>query len=130
MIGLDTGALIDVFKQNISLKKILDETDESFVSTIINYQELLFGLDFDNPGHAEEEKVYSLFFEHLPLLPLTSLAAKKAAMLFRELQKKGMGVGRFDSMIGGILLEHGVKKIITRNARHFERIKELEVISY
>lgn len=39
-------------------------------------------------------------------------------------------IGRFDSMIAGILLANGVDKIITKNVKHFEKIKGLRVISY
>ena len=130
MIGLDTGALIDLLRQNSALKKVIEDTEESLASTIINYQELMFGLDFDNPNHVEEEKTYSALFQNVHLLPFTLLAAKNASILFRALQKKGMDIGRFDSMIAGIFLEQGVTKIITRNTKHFQRMKEIEVLSY
>ena len=130
MIGLDTGALIDLLKENHALKKVIEGSEEPLASTIINYQELMFGLDFDNPKHVEEEKTYSAFFQNVYFFSLTPVATKTASILFRELQKKGMDIGRFDSMIAGIFLEQGVTKIITRNTKHFQRMKEIEVLSY
>lgn len=130
MIGLDTGALIDLLKENDALKNVIEGSEEQLASTIINYQELMFGLDFDNPKHIEEEKTYAAFFENIHFFSLTPVAAKNASILFRELQKKGMDIGRFDSMIAGIFLEQGITKILTRNVKHFQRMKEIQVLSY
>lgn len=90
----------------------------------------MFGLDFDNPWHAVEEHTYYRLFETIPLLSLTTNSSKKAAQLFKGLQKKGLDVGRFDSMIAAIFLENGITKIITANEKHFKRMKEFEVLSY
>jgi len=130
MIGLDTGAIIDIMKENNKLKNILEKQDEPLASTIVNYQELVFGLDFNKREHKDEEKYYDELFENIFLLNLTKDSAKKASRLFKELQRGGKEIGRFDCMIAGILMQNKVSKIITKNAKHFERIKGIEVISY
>lgn len=130
MIGLDTRTIIDISKSNPDIKLILGKIDEPLVSTIINYQELMFGLDFDKKEHKEEGKYYEEFFDNIFLLSLTKESSKKASEIFRGLQKKGADVGRFDSMIAGILLQNGIRKIITRNVKHFSKIKEIELITY
>ena len=130
MIGLDTTAIIDIFKEDQGIKKVIERLEEPLASTIINYQEIIFGLDFDKAEHKDEEKYYDEFFENIFLLPLDKESAKKASRIFRALQKKGADIGRFDSMISGILLQNGIKKIITRNTKHFSRIKDIEAIGY
>lgn len=130
MIGLDTSAIIDISKSNPDIKLVLDKIEEPLASTIVNYQELMFGLDFEKKEHKEESKYYDEFFDNIFLFSLTKESAKKASEIFKELQKKGADVGRFDSMIASILLKNGIRKIITRNVKHFSKIKEIEIIIY
>lgn len=130
MIALDTTALIDIFKENKDIKKVLEGLNGSFASTIINYQELMFGLDFSKSEHKLEEEFYDNFFNDIFLYNLDADSAKSASAIFSELEEKGFNIGRFDSMIAAILLKNNIKKIITRNVKHFSKIKGLEVIGY
>ena len=130
MIGLDTGAVMDIVKGSISLKKKIEDINEPLSSTIMNYQEIMFGFDFSKDNHLEEEKIYDEFFDSIHLISFTRESSKKAARLFKAFQQNGKDIGKFDCIIAGILLENGINKIITKNARHFERIKGIEVISY
>ena len=130
MIGLDTTAIIDFFKEDKSLKKILDQNEETLASTIINHQEIMFGLDITDKKHMGEKVDYNQFFEELVLFPHSIKSSTKSAEIFWQLKKKGMEIGKLDCMIAGILLANGVNKIITRKVGHFKTIKDLEVISY
>ncbi len=130
MIGLDTRTIIDILKENPDVKLVIDKIEEPLASTIINYQEIMFGLDFNRKEHEQESKQYELFFDTIFLLAHTRESAQRAALLFKELEKQGKDIGRFDSMIAAVLLQNGVRKIITRNVKHFSRIKGLEVIDY
>jgi predicted nucleic acid-binding protein len=130
MICLDTNAIIDFYKEDKNLKELLDSLDDVFVTTIINYQEIKFGINPDNVKHKKEEEFYDNLFDNLILLDLDKNSAKKSSEVFWKLVKKGKIIGKFDSIIAGILIANGVDKIITRNAKHFENIKELKVINY
>jgi|SRR3989344_1150449 len=130
MIGLDTTAIIDLFKEDKKLKEVIESLEETFTSTIINYQELFFGLNPDNEQHKKEGEYYDQFFDNVTLFEHNINSAKKSSEIFWKLSKDGATTGRFDSMIAGILIANGVNKIITRNVKHFENIKELEVIGY
>ncbi|MBI4210782.1 MAG: type II toxin-antitoxin system VapC family toxin [Candidatus Diapherotrites archaeon] len=130
MIGLDSTIIIDLFRGDMMAREAIANADEPLASTIINYQELMFGLDLDKKEHKEEGEFYDRLFDGIFLLDMTKQSAKKAAGVMKELQKTGVEAGRFDSMIAAILLESGVKRIMTRNARHFAKIKSLEVIRY
>ena len=130
MIGVDTTALIDLFKNEESLIAILEELDEKIFLNNIAYLELMFGLDFDNPKHKREEEYYNNLFNSFPVLPLDSASCKKASMILSELKKKGRIIEMFDCVIAGIYLSKGVNKIITRNKKHFDNMSGIEVLSY
>lgn len=130
MIALDTTAIVDFFKGDPKIMKLLENLDEPLSSTIINYQEIMFGLDLENPHHLEEEKYYDLFFNSIFTFHLDEESSKKATKIDWKLKKKGISSGRFDSIIAGIITKNGVNKIITRNVKHFDKIEGLKVISY
>ena len=130
MIALDTTAIIDIFKGDEDIKKLLLKLKEELITTLINYQEIMFGLDLANSRYQEEEVYYDEFFQDTNILVHNLESAKKGAEIYWQLKHGGKTIERFDCMIAGILLTHGVYRIITRNIKHFENIKELEIISY
>ncbi|MBS3083651.1 type II toxin-antitoxin system VapC family toxin [Candidatus Pacearchaeota archaeon] len=97
MIGIDTTALIDLYKENDDLIKLLSGLTEPICTTVINSLEINFGL---------------------------------SSTIFFELSSKGILIGKFDCMIAGTLLSNGIDTIITKNKKHFEKIKGLKVLSY
>lgn len=130
MIGIDTTAIIDIFKGDESIKGFLENNTEPLAATILNYLELFFGLDPENPKHSKEGEYYRELFKNLYHLNLSQGACEKAASLNWELRKKGTPIGQFDCIIAGVLIVNGVKKILTRNVKHYANIKELKVVSY
>lgn len=130
MICLDTTAIIDIFKGNKELKVLLEETNGPLATTRINYLEIMFGLNFDNSVHKKEESYYDEFFKEILILEIDNSSSKKASSIFWNLKNKGKIIGKFDCVIAGILLSKGFNKIITKNIKHFENIKELKVRGY
>ena len=130
MIGLDTTALIDLYRGDESLKKVLSSVYEDLSTSILNYQEIFFGIDQSADKYSEEIDFYDNLFSNMNILSFNIFSSKKASQIFWNLNKSGADVGRFDSMIAGIFLANGVNKIITRNAKHFNRIHGIEVLSY
>ena len=63
----------------------------------------------------------------VPCLPLGRRAGLRAGALHHELRSAGREIGMRDSMQAAICLEAGVP-LVTRNVRHFERVKGLEVV--
>ena len=127
MIGLDTTAVIDLFKGVDAVKQVLSKTGEPLCATRVTYLELMFGID--PRRHKEEEQFYDAFFSTIYALELDASACKQAGRIFQELKQKGRTVGEFDCVIAGILLNNGIKKIITRNKKHFENTG-LTVVHY
>jgi len=130
MIGLDTDAIIDIFKKEPKILKLIESINEDICSTIINYQEIMFGLDLKNIIHKTEEGFYDKFFEGIFLFLLDNSSSKKSADIFWSLKKQGKIIGKSDCIIAGILLANGVNKMITRNVKHFKNINGLKIISY
>lgn len=52
------------------------------------------------------------------------------AKIFDRLDAKSKTIDDNDILIAGIMISNGIKKIITKNRKHFERIQGIEVLSY
>lgn len=130
MIGIDTSAIIDIFKGSASIKEILLGINEPLIVTEISYLELMFGLDIKNLKYKKEEKYYDEFFQSFLTLNLNDKACKKASEIFWDLKKKGKAIEQFDCIIAGIFLSNGIDKIISKNIKHFSNIIGLKVVPY
>lgn len=130
MIGLDTSAVIDIFRGEEKIKQFFDDNKEPLAISMMSYLELFFGLDHTNPKHKEESKYYNEFFKGMHNLDLSKDACETASKIFWNLKKEGKSIEQFDCVIAAIFITNGINKILTRNSKHFEYIKELEVISY
>lgn len=130
MIGMDTTAIIDLFNGDTKLISLLNSTNEDICATLINYQEIVFGINPKDANHMEELTYYDRLFDSYVIFSLTRESSKRANEINWLLNEKSLTVGKFDCMIAGILLENGVKKIITRNYKHFSKIPGLKVLSY
>ena len=130
MIGLDTTAIIDLFKGDSLLKDVLAVQKESFATAQLIYLELLFGIDPNVKAHQEEKIYYDEFFKSLVVFQLDTTTCVKASEIYWKLKKKGKIIGKFDCVIAATLLENGITQIITRNVKHFQQIPEMKVITY
>ena len=130
MIGIDSSALIDLFKGNNSIVKLFNNLDDKVFTTYINYFEIFAGINLKDKFYEDEQNYFESLFKELELLNINKKSCKISSLIIWELRKKGKMIGNMDSMIAGILLSNGVNKIITRNKKHFENIKGLKVISY
>lgn len=130
MIGLDTSAIIDLFKGDEKLKKYFEKNKEPITVTMMSYLELYFGLDPKNSEHETEEKYYDDFFKTAQNLNLTKNSCKEASKIFWELKKRGGEIEQFDCVIAALFITNGINKILTRNVKHFENIRQLKAISY
>lgn len=130
MIGLDTTAIIDLFRGDENIKRVFARQTEPFAVTQLTYLELIFGIDIELKHHQEEKAYYDELFNSMLLLSLDTAACIKASELFWKLRKQGITLGKFDSTIAAIFLINGISKIITKNKKHFEAIPGIKVISY
>jgi tRNA(fMet)-specific endonuclease VapC len=91
----------------------------NYRQTTVNYFELVSGAR----RRREQEAILALL-ESIPVLPLDVDAARRAAHVRQHLERSGIGIGMWDSLIAGIVLARG-GSLLTRNKRHFERVPEL-----
>lgn len=130
MIGLDTSAIIDIFKGEEKIKQFLENNKEPLAVTVMSYLELFFGLNPENPKHAVEANYYREFFKSVYNVNLSKDSCEESSEIFWNLKKEGRTIEQFDCVIAALFITNGINKILTRNQKHFEKIKKLNVISY
>ena|SRR3989338_7450915 len=125
---LDTTFLIDLLRGDQHALKKLEE-DQTYLTTQVNMFELIRGLYLQNLP-AKELKLAMELFNDLRLLSLDDAGIVKSAEISATLWKTGQPVGDCDCLIAGIALSKGIRTIITRNKKHFGRIKDLNIETY
>mgnify|MGYP001596860210 CR=1 FL=1 len=130
MICLDTSFILDLLKKRqVSIDKLKLISGEEKVSTEINYFETLYGVFKRSQFNQNELDIVQNLFSNLRVFPLDSMSSYKAAEIGGELSRKGMTIETNDILIAGICLANNCK-ILTRDTKHFSRIKGLKVETY
>ena len=125
MIVADTDVLIDFLSGHEPVASQVASSiaaEEGMATTVVSRFELLAGVRTPKQGRA-----IGRLLEALSTLALDSPAADRAALVRRDLEKAGVSIGMADSLIAGIVLEHG-GRLLTRNRRHFERVEGLPLV--
>ena len=130
MICLDTSFILDLLKKREgSIVKLRSLTSKELVSTEVNYFEVLFGVFKRQQFSQSELMSVQNFFSSIRIFSLDNLSAYKAAEIAGGLSKKGLTIETNDSLIAGICLTNNCE-IITKDIKHFSRIKGLKVETY
>ena len=79
---------------------------------------------------AQEHKKLVQLLNDINVFDLTVHSIERSAKISAELDAKGQHIGEFDSLIAGIILEHGYEKIATNNTRHYEHVAGLTNLNY
>ena len=127
---LDTSFIIDLIKnrQNaIQKAQELEKTSTPIRTTTISVFELWQGLE-DLQNKEKRERI-DHFLSSIGLLSFDLPSAKRAGIIFSELERKGEMIEAEDCMIAGIAQWHN-EPILTRNKKHFERIKGIQIQDY
>ncbi len=130
MIGIDSCALIDLFKEDKNLIESLQGFNEDINLNMFVYAELLIGIDLDNPGHKDELEFYEEVFSRFKNFNIDKESIKLHSKIYWDLKKRGKIISPSDCLIASTYLVNGVDKIITKNKKHFENIKGLKVLTY
>jgi tRNA(fMet)-specific endonuclease VapC len=131
MVCLDTTFVIDFLrgaKDIQAIKENLDKTNESITITAPTVIEITRGLYLNNVRPDERQKVEDMF-SSLIILDLDNKSAMLAGKIEAELIRAGKQIDLEDIMIASIAITNN-QKLITRNTRHFKRIKGLQIESY
>ncbi len=121
---IDSDIIIDFLKNDKkTVEKILKiKETEHLKTTSINSFELLNGFLALN----KKEDPLLQFINNLTILNFNFETSKKAAEIFNELKRKGEMIDHLDLFIASIAIMNK-EKLLTRNTKHFSRIKELEL---
>jgi len=135
MIILDTSACIDYLKGNNEIKKCVLKQEDLIHITSITVYEVNIGLErtkrkISKKRYNELYKIWTEFISGMEIFPMGYKEAELAAEIYDNLETQGQRIDDNDILIAGIMLANGIKKIITNNISHFERIKNIEIIPY
>ena len=130
MICLDTSFILDLLKKReSSIVKLRSLASKELASRGVNYFEVLFGV-FKRHQFSQGELIsVQNFFNSIRVFPLDDLSSYKAAELAGELSKRGQTIETNDALIAGICLANNCE-IVTKDVKHFSRIKGLKVETY
>ena len=127
MVCLDTDVIIDYLKKKESATRFirnLQQQETSLTTTTITSFELFKGIF--RLSDEDEKKAVEIFLTTLTLLYFTFEASVVAARISEELRKKGEEIDTLDLQIAAICISKG-ESLLTRNAKHFERIPGLKL---
>jgi tRNA(fMet)-specific endonuclease VapC len=135
MIILDTTACIDYLNGSEEIKETLSTIEELFHITSITIYEINIGLErtkrkISSKRYNELYKIWTEFVSGMEIFSLGFKEAEKAAEIYDSLESKGIRIDDNDVLIIGIMLSNGIKKILTKNVKHFEKIQGIEIIEY
>ena len=135
MIILDTSACIDYLNGHEKLREVMSENEDLIHVTAITIYEINIGLErtkrkISKKRYKELNKIWLDFISGMEIFSLGFKEAKKSAEIYDKLESKGQLIDDNDILIIGIMLSNGIKKLITKNVRHFKLIEEIELINY
>ena len=124
---LDTDTISYYLRGSQSVRKEFLKNRLSLASTTINYAELIFGLKKrDNKKYLS---AVELIFNNITVFEFDKTSAKIFGRLKSSMQKTGNIVADMDLMIASIAIAND-KILISNNLKHFNKIKNLKVISW
>jgi tRNA(fMet)-specific endonuclease VapC len=118
---LDSDVLIDFLNGRASTELMAAIESGRLLTTTISLFEVLRGT-----AGARRSREMTRVFELVEQLPLTALAATRAAQIDQQLRAVGQRLDTADTLIAGIALANDLP-VVTRNRRHFDRIPGLVV---
>ena len=125
----DTTFIIDLLKGDkkaVKYLEMLDNTSEPKIITAITIHELWRGLSLLKT--KEEDEIKGIL-ETSTVLSLDLESSMISGEIEGRLIREGIMIEPEDAMIAGITIKHN-QKLLTRNTKHFSRIKGLKVESY
>ncbi|MBI3260589.1 MAG: type II toxin-antitoxin system VapC family toxin [Ignavibacteriae bacterium] len=123
---VDSDAIIGILRNVPGASELSQNLDRigNVATTSINAYEVLFGAkkSIDENKISEVRNILAKF----EILQFDEKVAEEASRIHNELEKRGEQLDMRDMFIGSIALANGCT-IITRNVKHFSKIKGLKV---
>lgn len=127
----DTSFLIDFMEGKVDAvtkSSELLKLGEPLFMTAISSFELHTGLARSDRPKQEKEKIQRAL-AYITALPLTVAAAEEAGIIHGQLIKEGNRIDQNDCLIAGIALVRQ-EAVLTKNVKHFSKIKNLKIDTY
>ena len=128
---LDTSAIIDILRGKEPVKKFIsDHLDSTFSTSCICEAEVAEGVYREEKENIpiRQKQMKQLFSSFHQILSFNSNQADIAGRIRAELGKTGKMIDDLDILIAAAAI-HLQATVITKNPKHFNRIKNLKVIS-
>lgn len=125
MICLDTSILIEYFRKSKKENSFLYELSKKhnhFSVSVITEFEIYSG------SNEVQRDFWIRFFEQVEVLPFESETSILASSIFQDLKQKNKLIEMPDLLIAATALQHHIP-LATLNVRHFERVKNLELVT-
>ncbi len=130
MYCLDTDFLVAWLRRNEEAHAFMERLQLDYAeccTTPITLTELFRG--FHLHGTEAEREVLEELVDSLGILVFDAPASETAGRLLAELERAGQSIGDFDAMIAALALRHN-RTLVTRNAKHFKRVPNLQVMEW
>jgi predicted nucleic acid-binding protein len=122
---VDSDVLIDFLRNDVSAVRRIAELKNrgELATTSINSFELFKGLGLKD---SSKMQILSGFLGNFRIFDFNFEVSVKAGEIFSDLKERGEGIDLADVMIASIAISNG-EALLTRNRKHFSRIKNLKV---
>ena len=128
---LDTNIVIDLFRNDPSVKRKLEEIEQQQVHISISpivLCELWQGV-YLAPKQRNPTELIKAFLEDVEIIDFTKDAAEIYGKQYAQLKIAGKQTQEFDLMIASICIAHNAI-LITRNHKDFANIKDLKMVAW
>ena len=130
MICADSDFIIDLLRGEKEAIDKLRKYGSNLVTTEISVFEVFYGIFSKKIISKHEDSSASSFFNDIDVLSLGQGAGKLSAKIYSDLVKKGKIIEQNDCLISSIMIKNDCDTILTRNVKHFKRIKGIKVEEY
>ncbi len=127
---LDTDTLSLIMRQNT---QVLEQARaylyeyRYFTLSVITKYEIQRGLRARNASN--QLMAFEQFLMKNKVLPIDGVVADKGALIYADLASRGQLIGDADILIAATAMAKGFG-VVTKNRKHFDRIKDLQVESW
>jgi len=128
---LDTSAIIDILRGKEPVKKFIsDHLDSTFSTSCICEAEVAEGVYREEKENIpiRQKQMKKLFASFHQVLPFNPAQADIAGRIRAELGRAGTMIDDLDILIAAAAVNLQAS-IVTKNPKHFSRVKNLQVIS-
>jgi tRNA(fMet)-specific endonuclease VapC len=129
MFLLDTNTLIYFFKgQGKVAEHLFAAAPGEVAISSVSLYEIEVGIA-KSAQPAKRRRQFDTFLAAVSVFPFDPTAARAAATLRVDLERRGLPIGPLDNLIAGVALAHRAT-LVTRNTREFSRLPGLALMDW